>query len=195
MANLRSQKRLAALVLGCGKRKVWMDPNEISEISNANSRQNIRRLIKDGLIIKKPPIMHSHYRVRLLHKAKQKGRHTGLGKRKGTAEARCSTKVQWRRRLRVLRRLLRRYRDDGKIDKYLYHSLYAKAKGNQFKHKRALVEFIHREKAEAARTSLIQQQMETRRMKTKAMKERRVQRALEKRQELLKSIDEKQGEK
>jgi len=38
MVSLKLQKRLAASVLGCGKRKVWLDPNEISDISLANSR-------------------------------------------------------------------------------------------------------------------------------------------------------------
>lgn len=40
--NLRTQKRLAASVMDCGERKVWMDPNEMNEISNANSREYIR---------------------------------------------------------------------------------------------------------------------------------------------------------
>lgn len=35
---LRVQKRLAASVLKCGKRKIWLDPNESTEISMANSR-------------------------------------------------------------------------------------------------------------------------------------------------------------
>ena len=39
MGTMRLQKRLAAAVLKCGRNKVWMDPNEINEISNANSRQ------------------------------------------------------------------------------------------------------------------------------------------------------------
>jgi len=36
---LRLQKRLAASVLRCGKKKVWLDPNETNEIANANSRK------------------------------------------------------------------------------------------------------------------------------------------------------------
>lgn len=37
MVSLKLQKRLAASVLGCGKNKVWLDPNEVNEISLANS--------------------------------------------------------------------------------------------------------------------------------------------------------------
>ena len=44
MVALKLQKRLAASVLKCGERKIWLDPNEVNEISMANSRQNIRKL-------------------------------------------------------------------------------------------------------------------------------------------------------
>lgn len=37
--SLKLQKRLAASVLKCGARKVWLDPNEVNEISMANSRE------------------------------------------------------------------------------------------------------------------------------------------------------------
>ncbi|KAE8658773.1 60S ribosomal protein L19-2 [Hibiscus syriacus] len=49
MVSLKLQKRLAATVLKCGRGKVWLDPNEINEISMSNSRQNVRTLVKDGL--------------------------------------------------------------------------------------------------------------------------------------------------
>ena len=86
--NLRTQKRLASSVVGCGKRKIWLDPNEVNEISNANSRQTIRKLVSDGLIIRKQVTMHSRARARELVAARRIGRHRGFGKRKGTADAR-----------------------------------------------------------------------------------------------------------
>lgn len=42
MVSLTLQKRLAASVLSCGRNKVWLDPNEVNEISMANSRMSSR---------------------------------------------------------------------------------------------------------------------------------------------------------
>ena len=50
MVSLKLQKRLAASVLKCGRKKVWLDPNEANEISMANSRQNIKKLITDRVV-------------------------------------------------------------------------------------------------------------------------------------------------
>jgi len=190
MANLRTQKRLAASVIGCGERKVWLDPNEITEISNANSRQSIRKLVSDGLIIKKPVTVHSRSRARELNLARRDGRHRGFGKRKGTANARMPTQVLWMRRLRVLRRLLVKYRASGKIDKHLYHELYLLSKGNTFKHKRALVEHIHRAKAEKAREKQLQDEMDAKRAKNKAARERKVERQTAKRDAIMAGTEE-----
>merc|ERR1712093_809178 len=133
----------------------------------ANSRQNVRRLIKDGLIIRKPQVTHSRARVRARNIAKRKGRHTGAGKRKGKAGARMPQHVIWLRRIRVLRRMLRKYRTTEKIDAHLYHELYTKVKGNVFKNKKNLMEYIHRAKNELKREKAIEDQAVARRDRNK----------------------------
>ena len=73
--SLLLQKRLAASVLKCGRRKIWLDPNEVNEISMANSREHCTR---------RPlfPCMALFIFVRLrFHKRKCKSANIGRGGR------------------------------------------------------------------------------------------------------------------
>ena len=118
--------------------------------------------------------MHSRSRVKRFHEAKRKGRHTGHGKRRGTKNARMPQKVLWMRRQRVLRRLLKKYRDSKKITKDIYHHFYLASKGNLYKNKSVLVEAIHKMKQEKIREKQLEDQKQARREKNAIKKERRL---------------------
>ncbi|KAF2317509.1 hypothetical protein GH714_023710 [Hevea brasiliensis] len=153
MVSLRLQKRLAASILKCGEGKLWLDPNETNEISMANSRMNIRKLIKDGFIIRKPRKIHSRSGSKAAKEAKMRGRHSGNGKRKGTREARLPSKQRWMKKMRVLRRLLR-------------------------KNKRVLMESIHKLKGEKAEDRVLLDQYEAKKEKISLRKKERLSQAI-----------------
>uniref|UniRef100_A0ABI7VPV1 Large ribosomal subunit protein eL19 n=1 Tax=Felis catus TaxID=9685 RepID=A0ABI7VPV1_FELCA len=96
-------------------KKVWFNPNETNEIINANSHQQIWKLIKDGLITVKPVPVHSQAWYQKNTLASRKGKHNGIGKRKHTASVQMLEKLSWMRRTRILYWLLRRY-CESKID-------------------------------------------------------------------------------
>merc|ERR1711976_1066758 len=106
--------------MGCGKGRVWLDPNEATEIGLAKSRRSIKKFIKDGYIVKKYVQTHSRAKARAWQGAKN---------------ARMPVKLFWIRRQRALRRLLRKLRKNKKIDKNLYHKFYLGSKGNLYKNK------------------------------------------------------------
>lgn len=99
--------------------------------------------------------------------------------------------VLWVRRTRVLRRLLKKYRDAKKIDKHIYHKLYLSAKGNQYKNKNILVETIHKMKADNIRENELAIQGDARRAKNTTQKEKRIARKNKLLGEITEPIDTK----
>lgn len=130
--NLKPQKRMAADILKCGENRVYFDPYLIEDISLAITREDIRNLIKQGVIQKKYKQGISNYRKNLRHERKKKGRARGLGKRKGTKHARTPKKRAWIRRIRPIRRELKKLRDKKLITPANYRKLYKNAKGGMF---------------------------------------------------------------
>ena len=147
MANLAKQRRIAADVLKVGVDRVWIDPESTSDVEEAITRADIRDLIEEGVIKKKPKKGVSRGRARVRALKKSLGRRKGHGSRKGTQGARRSRKRQWIIRIRALRRRLKELRAEGIIDKTLYRKLYNKAKGGEIKSVARLEAMIKKEEA------------------------------------------------
>ncbi|MHA1534170.1 MAG: 50S ribosomal protein L19e [Promethearchaeota archaeon] len=130
--SLKAQKRMAAEILKCGENRVYFDPYLIDEIKMAITREDIRNLVKEGIIIKKYKKGNSKYRKNLLHERKKKGRARGIGKRKGKKGARTPKKKKWMNRIRPQRRELKKLRDRKLITTATYRKLYKNAKGGMF---------------------------------------------------------------
>jgi large subunit ribosomal protein L19e len=165
MVQLKMQRRLASSVLKCGRNRVWLDPEEAAKVGDASTRVHIRSLINNGLIRKKNVEIHSRSRANARMLEKRKGRHMGIGKRRGTKNARMPEKILWIRKIRTLRRLLKKYRAHGKIDSSLYKELYLLSKGNMFKNKKVLIEEVIKRKQEGIREEKLNQQQQERRDK------------------------------
>ncbi len=132
MSDLKAQKRLAADVMGVGKRRVWLDPDELDEIAEAITREDIRELVDLGIIQAKDDKTNSRGRARERNKKRSYGHRKGQGSRKGKAGARENTKDSWVSRIRAQRARLKELRDEGTIDRTQYRELYNKASGGEF---------------------------------------------------------------
>ncbi|MEM2869377.1 MAG: 50S ribosomal protein L19e [Thermoplasmata archaeon] len=137
--DLFNQKRIAADILKCGLGRVRLDPTRLEDISEAVTREDIRRLIASGAIKARKKLGTSRVRARYRAAQRKKGRRRGHGHRKGGANARYPRKQRWIDRIRPIRRRLRELRDKGFIDSSSYRTLYRQAKGGMF-HNRAHLE-------------------------------------------------------
>jgi large subunit ribosomal protein L19e len=153
--DLTRVRKIAAEVLGVGKNKVWMDPEEREELAMGKSVEKVQKMVDDGLILARPMRYPSRGRTRQYRLEKAKGRHRGPGKRSGTRNARLPEREVWMQRIRSLRRLLKELRATGRIDRTAYRALYLKAKGNCFKSKRTLLEHVTAEELRRKREEMV----------------------------------------
>jgi large subunit ribosomal protein L19e len=126
---------MAASILGVGGNRVWFDPENLEAIASAVTKDDVRRLIFEGIIRTKKIEGTGRYRAKFRQAQRSKGRRRGHGKRKGTKEARFPKKRRWISTIRPIRSTLSELRDSEKIDSATYRKLYLMAKGGMFKSK------------------------------------------------------------
>jgi large subunit ribosomal protein L19e len=131
--NLKNQRRLAAAVLSVGVNRVWIDPEGSEDVEAAITRQEIRKLINEGVIKALPEQKSSRGRARVRMAQKKAKRRRGPGRRKGAKYSVVSRKARWMSRIRAQRKRLRSLRERRVITVNTYRSLYMKAKGGEFR--------------------------------------------------------------
>lgn len=145
MSDLASQRRIAAAVLKCGVNRVWLDPDQMTEIENAISREDMRKLVDDGVVKVKPKKGVSRGRARARIAKRSYGHRKGVGRRKGAAGARTPSKRVWIQKIRAIRKVLVELRDDGTLERRYYRILYRRAAGGQYRnvaHMKAQMELL-----------------------------------------------------
>jgi len=130
--SLRSQRRLAAEILKVGTNRVRINPDRIEDVEAAITREEIRRLIHEGVIQRAPKKGVSRARARILHEKKKKGLRRGPGRRGGSARAEISKKKAWMSRIRALRKKLREWKATRVITESSYRRLYSVADSGTF---------------------------------------------------------------
>jgi len=139
--NLKNQRRMAAEMLKCGENRIWIDPDpdNMKKVADCITREDVRMVIRWGLIQAKQKKGKSTGRSKQAHAQKGKGRRRGPGSRKGGQYARTPRKREWIRLIRPVRMKLRELKDQGAIDNHTYRQFYMKAKGGMFKNKAHLI--------------------------------------------------------
>lgn len=134
--ELKTQRRLAADVMKCSPKKVHFEESKLTEIKEAITKVDLRTLINQGLITRKPDISNSRARAKKTHLQKVKGMQKGHGSRKGTAKSRTPTKDVWMNKVRGQRKLIRELKEKELVTKSTFRNLYLKVKGGFFRNKR-----------------------------------------------------------
>ncbi|MBU2100933.1 50S ribosomal protein L19e [Candidatus Micrarchaeota archaeon] len=134
--QLNKIRRMAAEILKVGKTKIVFSEKDREKIAESMTKEDVRQLIKDGIVKKRKDNYQSKARARKLKEKKIKGRKRGKGKRKGTIKARTNKKKAWMKKVRAQRKKLKELKNEGKMEKGQYGKIYRMIKGNYFKGKK-----------------------------------------------------------
>jgi len=111
---------------------VWIDPERLEDVEMAITREEIRKLIREGAIRPAPKKGVSRARARILHEKKKKKLRRGPGTRKGSRGAKITKKQAWMQRIRALRRTLREWKAKRSLTEGAYRQLYMIAGSGAF---------------------------------------------------------------
>ena len=131
-----SQRRIAADIMKFGKNRLWIDPENLELVEGAITREEVRRLIHEGIIKKRREQGISKGR-----KLRATGK--GQGRRKGT---RIDEKRVWIVRVRKQRKRIHELKEAKKLTTSAYRKIYMMVKGGAFRSLAHLNEYLEANK-------------------------------------------------
>ncbi len=126
--TVETVRRLAADMLDVGRGRIWINPDEISEVGKMATRSDVKELINKGTV-KKLPV-----RGRKKNTAKKT---RSEGSRKGRSGK--SAKESWMEKVRAQRRLLGKLIDEGVLPSKEKRNIYRRIKSGIYKNKKAMI--------------------------------------------------------
>jgi large subunit ribosomal protein L19e len=132
MTDLSSQRRLAAQILKIGRNRVWIDPERMDDVEGAITREEVRKLIHEKIIVSQPEKGVSRSRAKIIREKKLKGRRGGPGSITGAGYAKVTKKDAWMLKIRSLRRKLRELKASRIITEDTYSQYYRMAGSGRF---------------------------------------------------------------
>jgi len=132
MTNLSSQRRLAAEILKIGQNRVFINPEFVDDVEGAITREEVRKLIHEKVILSLPQKGVSRSRAKMIRGKKAKGRRSGPGSVTGAGYAKVTQKQAWMIKIRSLRRKLRELKAARTITEETYSQYYRMAGSGRF---------------------------------------------------------------
>jgi large subunit ribosomal protein L19e len=132
MTDLKGQRRLAAQILKIGQNRVWINPEYMSDVEGAITREEIRKLIHERIIVSLPVKGVSRSRAKTIRGKKKLGRRSGPGSVTGAGFAKVTQKQAWMLKIRALRRKLRELKASRVITESTYTQYYRMAGSGRF---------------------------------------------------------------
>ena len=132
VVNLKKKRELVARMLNVGSNRVKFEPDKLDDIADSITREDIRSLIKNGVIWTSK--LKGTSRSRAKAKLEVKKKHgAGPGSKKGRKTARTGKKELYVKKIRAMRYHLKVLKDRNDVNREIYWSLYKKINGGQIR--------------------------------------------------------------
>ena len=140
---MKTQKKLAGRLMKTSPNKIVFDNSRLADIKEAITKTDIRNLIGEKAITKKPDVGNGRARARKIKIQKSKNLRKGAGSREGKHTARLPRKENWMNKVRSQRKFLAELKESKLITNETYKNIYYKIKGGYFRSKRHIKLYLN----------------------------------------------------